>query len=726
MKMVLKGLRRLEIEEKEVTPLTHRHGYVSLSVVCCAICRTDAKMWEQGHRDLVFPRVLGHEMVVEDDFGRRFAVWPGKSCGHCRFCRASRENLCEDMEITGFHNDGGFADRVLLPERSLVSIPDDFDPHVACLAEPVGCVVNVFEKLSLEKNDRVIVYGGGTMGLIAALYAMDNGFDPVIIEKSEEKIRVDEPFLKKTSIKCAKKTNESEFAAMINACPDFIAFCNGIAKVGKAGQISFFSGISKNEHIETNLLNLLHYKEIKVSGAYGLTREHLKEAIPFMLRHSESLKLLIEQVVFPRQAPLLMKNVLSSGYLKYILDFRLSEKKDISEKKATLPPPPHKVSVPGSNRNRLESGSLCKHVFLGIDPVTDDLLPAALAKMDEKTKPIRALGRLEDLAIRMCLIQNSLSPRITRKNLFVFAADHGITQEGVSAYPSEVTGQMVENFLSGGAAINVLCHQNDIDLKIVDIGVEKDFADHPWLIRCKVARGTRNFAVEPAMNRRQMFRALECGMRTFLEAYENRRIDIVGLGEMGIGNTTSASAIISVITGITPEQATGRGTGVDDKGLAHKTEVIEKALNYHSVDPDDGFEILCSVGGFEIAGITGAVLAAASKRVAIVLDGLISTAAGLVAYVLNPDVRGYLIAGHQSVEPAQKAALSRMGLSPVIDLGMRLGEGTGAALAIDLARSACNIMTHMATFEEAKISRATLEKLSRTDDENEHEVRPCH
>jgi nicotinate-nucleotide--dimethylbenzimidazole phosphoribosyltransferase len=641
MKMVLKGLQRLEIDEEEATSLAHRNGYVSTNVICCAICRTDVKMWQQGHRDLVFPRVPGHEMVVEDELGRRFAVWPGKSCGHCRFCRDSRENLCEEMEITGFHNDGGFADRVLLPQRSLVPIPDDFDPHVACLAEPVGCVINVFEKLSLKKTDRVLVYGGGTLGLIAALYARDNGFNPVIIEKSEEKIRVDEPFLKKTSIKCVKKTNESEFAAVINACPDFIAFCNGIAKVGKAGHIGFFSGISKNEHIETNLLNLLHYKEIKVSGAYGLTREHLKKALPFMLRYAKSLKLLIEQVVFPRQAPSLMKNVLSSRHLKYILDFRLSEKKGISGKQSTYLQPPDKASVPRSNRNQLEFGSLYEHVTLGIDPVADDLLPSALEKMDEKTKPIGALGKLEDLAVRMCLIQNSLNPRIIRKNLFVFAADHGVTQEGVSAYPSEVTGQMVENFLSGGAAINVLCHQNDIDLKIVDIGVAKDLADHPDLIRCKVARGTQNFAVEPAMDRQQMFQALECGMRTFLEAHDNKRIDIVGLGEMGIGNTTSAAAIISVITGITPAQATGRGTGMDDKGLAHKTEVIKKVLNYHSLNPDDGFEILCRVGGFEIAGIVGAVLAAASKRVAVVLDGLISTAAGLLAYVLNPDVQGY-------------------------------------------------------------------------------------
>ena len=203
-----------------------------------------------------------------------------------------------------------------------------------------------------------------------------------------------------------------------------------------------------------------------------------------------------------------------------------------------------------------------------------------------------------------------------------------------------------------------------------------------------------------------MILGLENGMATFLEAFDKHPIDIVGLGEMGIGNTSSASAIISIITGIFPAQTVGRGTGVDDKGLKHKLKVIEKALRFHTIDNKNGFEILQKVGGFEIAGITGAVLAAASKKTAIVLDGVISTAAGLLAYIINPAIQGYLVSGHQSVEKAHKAALSHMNLKPLIDFNMRLGEGTGAALAIDMADTACKIMTQMASFDEAKVEKS--------------------
>jgi nicotinate-nucleotide--dimethylbenzimidazole phosphoribosyltransferase len=286
----------------------------------------------------------------------------------------------------------------------------------------------------------------------------------------------------------------------------------------------------------------------------------------------------------------------------------------------------------------------------------------------------------------------------------VFAADHGITEEGVSAFPSEVTAQMVMNFLAGGAAINVLCRHNDIGIHIVDMGVNADLEPHPDLIDKKIGHGTRNFALEPAMTRKEALQALEAGMSCFLDAHAQRPVQILGLGEMGIGNTTSASAIISAATNISPDKATGRGTGIDDSGFRMKVEIIKKALAFQKPDANDGLDILCKVGGFEIAGIAGAALAAASKGVAVVLDGLISTAAGLVAYLIRPEIGGYLISGHRSVEVGQAAALERMQLNPVIDLEMRLGEGTGAALTIDVVVAACRIMNEMASFEEAGVS----------------------
>ena len=701
MKMVLTGLGKLEIRPDNRVMTPQDHDSALTRVLCCAICRTDAKMWEQGHRDLVFPRVLGHEMVVEDETGQRFIVWPGKSCGTCTFCLTSRENLCEDMKITEFHTDGGFAKRAMLPRTSLIPLPDHLSSCVACFAEPVGCVVNAFEKLQAEKNHRVLIYGGGTMGLITGLYAASLGLIPLIIEKNEAKIQRITPFLCAAGIPCVKDTHESEFDIVINACADFIAFCQGISKVSKGGRISFFSGISKNERIETNLLNLIHYREAVVSGVYGMTRDHMKKAVPFMEKNEKMLELLMEDVVTPGTAPELMQKVLSGNYLKYILDFSLSE---ISAPAVIKPLP----LSPGLRLQDLSSAGLCRTVIEAVTPVSDHLLSAATARMDEKTKPLGALGHLEGLAVRMALIQNTLFPAIRQKNLFVFAGDHGITEEGVSAYPSEVTAQMVENFLNGGAAINVLCRHHGIDLKIVDMGVKKDFSSHPDLIMKKVAKGTRNFALEPAMTREQVITALENGIGTFLEAYERSPIDIVGLGEMGIGNTTSASALICVITEISPAAAAGRGTGVDDKGLFHKIEVIERVLAFHTLDPANGFEILQKIGGFEIAGITGAILAAASKKTAIVLDGVISTAAGLIAYVINPAVQGYLISGHKSVEKAQKAALGHMNLVPLIDFDMRLGEGTGAALAMDVIDASCKIMCEMASFDEAKVARSSI------------------
>ena len=346
-----------------------------------------------------------------------------------------------------------------------------------------------------------------------------------------------------------------------------------------------------------------------------------------------------------------------------------------------------------------------RKMMTSITPPAEDLRPLAQTKIDNKTKPLGALGKLEELAVQMSLIQNSLDPAVNAKALFVFAGDHGIAAEGVSAFPAEVTGQMVQNFLAGGAAINVICRHQGIDINVVDMGVNADFEAHPILLQKKVRKGTRNFAVENAMSRGEALQALENGAAVFLDSHKRRPIDIVGLGEMGIANTSSATAIICAVTGVSPFKATGRGTGVDDKGLEHKAKVIQKALDFHNPDPADGFDILQRVGGFEVAGIAGAALAAASQGVAVVLDGVISTAAGLIAYLINPDIRGYLIAGHRSVEVSQKAALEHMRLEPVIDFGMRLGEGTGAAMTIDVVDAACRIMREMASFDEAEVSQ---------------------
>lgn len=325
-------------------------------------------------------------------------------------------------------------------------------------------------------------------------------------------------------------------------------------------------------------------------------------------------------------------------------------------------------------------------------------------KIDMKTKPLGALGTLEDLAVRTSLIQQTLDPVIKQKNIFVFAGDHGIAEEKISAFPAEVTPQMVLNFLGGGAAINVLCRHYKIDISVIDIGVNYDFEETPGLINKKVRKGTRNFAKEEAMTRQEAIEAIEKGMEVVLEQYNHHPMEIIGLGEMGIGNTTPATAIISCVTGKSVKEITGRGTGLDDTGLNHKIAVLEKALKLHKPNPEDALDILQKVGGYEIAGIAGAVLAAASKKVAVVLDGIISTAGGLIAGLLNPEVKGYLFSAHASVEHGQKAALAALELNPIVDLNMRLGEGTGSAIAINLIEGACTIMREMASFEEAGVS----------------------
>ena len=339
-----------------------------------------------------------------------------------------------------------------------------------------------------------------------------------------------------------------------------------------------------------------------------------------------------------------------------------------------------------------------------IKAINQELIEKAQHKIDFKTKPQGSLGKLESMAIKICNIQNTLQPKIDNKNLFVFAADHGIADEGVSAFPQEVTIQMVQNFLNNGAAINVLSKHNNINLTIVDAGMKAHSIDNPSLESVKVAQGTNNFAKEEAISLGQIEKIFANTKNLFHKKNNAHKMDIIGLGEMGIANTTSATAIISAITGKSVAQCTGRGTGVDDKGLANKISVIEKALAFHNIDGNNGYDVLSKVGGYEIAAMAAMALNAAENNIIVVLDGLISTAAGLIAYQINPNVANHFISGHKSVEQGHTYALQYMGIEPILDLDFRLGEGTGAALTIDLADAACKIMCQMASFEDAGVS----------------------
>lgn len=329
---------------------------------------------------------------------------------------------------------------------------------------------------------------------------------------------------------------------------------------------------------------------------------------------------------------------------------------------------------------------------------------AARARLDSLTKPPGSLGRLEELAIRLAALRGG-PPRVEQPVVFTFAADHGVVVEGVSAYPQIVTAQMVENFLRGGAAINVLARQAGARVVVADFGVANPISASAPLVRCPVALGTANMARGPAMSRVQAQRALERGAE-LAEAAIADGADLLATGEMGIGNTTPASAITAALTGADPAAVTGRGTGVDEAAWRRKVEVVRRALAVNAPDPRDGLEVLAKVGGFEIAGLTGVILAGAAHRVPVALDGFIAGAAALVAVRLAPTARHALFAAHRSTEPGHAIALAHLELSPYLELGMRLGEGTGAALFIHLARAAARVYLEMATFKSAGVSES--------------------
>lgn len=338
-----------------------------------------------------------------------------------------------------------------------------------------------------------------------------------------------------------------------------------------------------------------------------------------------------------------------------------------------------------------------------IQGLDENAMAAARARQDMLTKPAGSLGRLEELSVQLAGITGKEIPVIKDKVIITMAGDHGVVAEGVSAFPQEVTPQMVLNFLHGGAAINVLARHVGARITVVDMGVAVDMKPHPSLIIKKIACGTANISQGPAMTREQAERAILAGVE-ILEAEIEKGLDIVGTGDMGIGNTTPSAAIASALTGIEPSKIAGRGTGVDDEGLKRKIDAIERALAVNKPDPKDGLDVLAKVGGFEIGGLAGVILGAAAKRKPVMVDGFISTAAAMIAVTIAPAVRPYLISAHRSQEYGHTQMVAWLGLKPLVDLDFRLGEGTGAALGISFAEAACKILAEMATFAEAGVS----------------------
>lgn len=339
-----------------------------------------------------------------------------------------------------------------------------------------------------------------------------------------------------------------------------------------------------------------------------------------------------------------------------------------------------------------------------IKPLDEVAMQSARIRQDTLTKPRGSLGRLEELSIQMAGISACPLPSVERKTVIVMASDHGVTREGVSAYPAEVTPQMVSNFLRGGAAINVLARQANARVVIVDMGVASEIEDVMGeLVRCKIGLGTANLVEGPAMTREQAMESIQSGIE-ITEAEIARGVDIFATGDMGIGNTTAAAAIACALMRQLPENIAGRGTGVDDGGLKRKINVITRALNVNKPNGNDAIDVLAKVGGFEIGGLAGVMLAAAANRKPVVIDGFISTAAAMIAATLVPAARDYMLAAHVSQERGHKLMLEWLALNPLLDMNMRLGEGTGAALAFHLIEASTRILREMATFNEAGVS----------------------
>jgi len=350
---------------------------------------------------------------------------------------------------------------------------------------------------------------------------------------------------------------------------------------------------------------------------------------------------------------------------------------------------------------------LLKKTVDGIVPQDRGWRAKARIRLEQLTMPHWALGRLMDLAEDLAGITRSIKPTVQRKTIVTMAGDHGVTVEGVSKYPSEVTVQMVRNFVAGGAGINALARLNNARVVVVDMGVAGDLSDLAQagkIVSRKIANGTQNISIGPAMSVDEAVKCLGAGIEIAAELAATT--DVFGTGDMGIGNTTPSTAIVAALTGCRVAEVAGRGTGIDDTQLKHKIEVIEKSLGVNKPNPSDGIDVLAKVGGFEIGGIAGLILGAASQRKPVIVDGFISTAGALIAQALSPKCTDYIIAAHCSIEPGHRAMLGRLGKYPLLDLELRLGEGTGAALAMNLVDAAVRVLTEISTFEEASVSKA--------------------
>jgi len=348
---------------------------------------------------------------------------------------------------------------------------------------------------------------------------------------------------------------------------------------------------------------------------------------------------------------------------------------------------------------------LIQDTITSIQPISRDFHARAQVVLNGLTKPVGSLGRLEELAAQYVAITQKLPPLMPDPVVFTLAADHGIVREGVSAYPSSVTAQMVMNFLSGGAAVNVLAKQVGARVQVVDMGVDGDFGNLEGLLVHKIGNGTNNFLEGPAMSDEQANKSIEVGIRLVQDACDNG-MGVIGLGEMGIGNTTSSSAIAAVMTRQSVATLTGKGTGVDAERLAKKVQVIEQGIEQNKPDHHNPLDVLAKVGGFEIGGLVGLILGGAACRVSVVLDGFITGAAMLLAQALAPHCQDYVIPSHCSAESGHRYILEHLGLRPLLDLDLRLGEGTGACLAIGLLRSSLACMRDMATFNSAGVDGA--------------------
>lgn len=338
-----------------------------------------------------------------------------------------------------------------------------------------------------------------------------------------------------------------------------------------------------------------------------------------------------------------------------------------------------------------------------IGPPCQEAMERARRRNQRLIMPPLALGRLHELAVQLAGIAGGMEVRTDRRAIAVMAGDHGVVAEGVSPFPQEVTCRMVEAFQRGIAGINAISRAVGARVVVVDVGVAGDPQDLGVLVRRKVGRGTANIGRGPAMSPEQARRCVEVGIEV-LEAEWRRGLDLVGTGDMGIGNTTASAAIICAISGLPPAEVVGRGAGLDDEGVRRKAAVVERALALNRPDPHDPLDVLRKVGGLEIGAIAGWILAAAARRVPVIVDGFISTAAALIAVGLRAEVRHYLIAGHLSAERGHRLALEFLGLRPLLDLGMRLGEGTGAALAFPIVDAAARLLREVATFEEAGLA----------------------